>query len=75
MKPLRFVRVNAFQSTNKCNLNHISAGVHFRRPGCADLKLMGVGRAACLGNGKARGCISSHGKRGGLRLNPAAPKD
>jgi hypothetical protein len=75
MKSLRFVRVNAFQNTSGCNLDHISAGVHFRRPGCTDLKLMGVGRAACLGNGKARGCISSCGKRGGLHLNPAASKD
>ena len=75
MKSLRFVRVNAFHNTSMCNLNHISAGVRFHRPGCDNLKLMGIGRAAWLGNGKARGCISSYGKRGRPHLNPAAPKD
>ena len=75
MKALRFVHVNAFHNTSMCNLNHISVGVRFHRPGCDNLKLMGIGRAAWLGNGKARDCISFFGKRGRLPLNPAAPKD
>jgi len=75
MKALRFVHVNAFRNTSMCKLEHVNAGVRFRRAGCADLKLMGVGRAAWLGNGKARDCISFFGKRGRLPLNPAAPKD